>query len=85
MSQYEPEIVPLDPEGFAEFLTRQLRSIADIQRGISFLDSVALTVQHSPPHELYSGLIVFADGTDWDPGSGEGVYVRTSTPAWVKL
>ena len=30
------------------------------------------------------GMIVQADGTDWDPGSGAGTYIRSDS-AWVKL
>lgn len=29
---------------------------------------------HAEPERLFEGLIVLADGTDWDPGSGVGVY-----------
>ncbi len=82
MSRFEPEIVPENTDALIEFLTRH---IANIQLGITFLESVALKVLHSEPHGLHTGLVVYADGTDWNPGSGEGLYVRTSTPAWVKL
>ncbi len=30
--------------------------------------------QHVEPPRKYDGLFAFADGTDWDPGSGRGVY-----------
>lgn len=39
------------------------------------------TVAPTRPRE---GMIRFADGTDWDPGSGRGLYQYVST-AWVKL
>lgn len=36
--------------------------------------------------KYYAGMIVLADGTDWDPGSGEGLYRRNlANTAWVFL
>ena len=46
--------------------------------------SIRLVVHHSAPDKPSQGDIYYADGTDWNPGSGEGVYVYTST-GWVKL
>ena len=31
--------------------------------------------QHVEPDKPRLGLLVFADGTDWNPGSGAGLYV----------
>lgn len=39
---------------------------------------------HAEPSRLYDGLTVYADGTDWNPGSGEGVYTYYNS-AWNKL
>ena len=85
MSQYEPDIVPEKVEDLVEFLVRELRNIANLQLGITYVESLKLAVLVSEPHEVYTGLMVYADGTLWDPGSGEGVYVRDSSPAWIKL
>lgn len=30
---------------------------------------------HAPPSKLIHGMVVFADGTDWNPGSGAGMYL----------
>ncbi len=43
-----------------------------------------LDTLHAAPSRLLEGLLVIADGSDWDPGSGGGVYVYFSG-AWVKL
>lgn len=31
------------------------------------------------------GLIAYANNTDWNPGSGEGLYLYTSGGTWAKL
>lgn len=36
------------------------------------------------PDKYEDGMIVYADGTSWNPGSGEGFYGRVAG-AWVKL
>ena len=41
-------------------------------------------VLHRAPENPRRGLVVFADGTDWNPGGGEGLYVYLST-GWSKL
>lgn len=35
------------------------------------------------PDNLRPGRVVYADGTDFDPGSGEGLYRRTLANTWV--
>jgi len=38
----------------------------------------------SEPYHKYDGLTVFADGTNWNPGSGQGIYTYYAS-AWNKL
>lgn len=49
-------------------------------------ETVALDLRpiYAAPLRPRDGMIVFADGTSWDPGGGRGVYVYSSS-AWVKL
>jgi hypothetical protein len=48
--------------------------------------SEELTVRHASPTKVMAGMLVYADGTDWNPGSGEGVYRRNAAnAAWVFL
>lgn len=42
------------------------------------------TVLYAEPARLFEGLFAFADGTEWDPGSGRGLYQYVSG-AWAKL
>lgn len=39
---------------------------------------------HVEPRKVFEGLTVGADGTDWNPGGGKGVYTYYSG-AWNKL
>ena len=60
-----------------EWLMRQLYLIADEE----YHDLEEL---HVAPSKVKVGMMRYADGTDWNPGSGEGVYVYTSA-GWAKL
>lgn len=42
-------------------------------------------VLHAPPEKPRHGLVVYADGTNWNPGSGEGLYRFSSIATWVFL
>ena len=57
------------------------------------LDKVSLAISSleyqyppmsSPPERYGVGYIAYADGTNWNPGSGEGLYIYKTT-GWVLL
>lgn len=77
---YAPDAVPDNtPSGLKAWLTDQLRRIANELNAPKHLD-----VLHVEPARIYNGLVVVADGTDWNPGAGLGIYARVAG-AWVKL
>jgi len=81
---YQPDAVPGEaPAGLKAWLSNQFRRIAS-----SLLDptprTVTLAVLGTAPARPRDGMIVYADGTSWNPGGGAGVYARVSG-AWVKL
>lgn len=41
-----------------------------------------LEKSYSAPNRVYEGMLVYADGTTWNPGSGAGLYQYRSS-AWV--
>ena len=47
-------------------------------------DYVLLKTFHAQPQRVQEGMIVKADGTDWNPGGGAGVYAYIAG-AWAKL
>lgn len=40
-------------------------------------------ILHREPDNLRPGRVVYVDGTDFNPGSGEGLYRRTLANTWV--
>lgn len=47
-------------------------------------DALRLRTLHVEPAKYSEGDIVEADGADWNPGSGAGLYIRRGG-AWVHL
>lgn len=60
------------------------REHAGIEQGFTDLDLIRLVEQHRAPEKPREGDIRFADGTDWNPGAGKGIYAFYSA-AWNKL
>lgn len=63
--------------------------IAEELQKISFaVDTLSLgqyEVQYVAPSKPRQGRVVYADGTTWNPGAGEGLYLYTSGGTWSKL
>ncbi len=38
------------------------------------VESITLAQLNAAPAKYGDGMVIYADGTNWDPGSGEGVY-----------
>lgn len=65
-----------------KWIEAQLRRIEDaLNEGQTELK---LVERHKEPDRPRAGMIVLADGTDWDPGDGQGVYAYYSG-SWNKL
>lgn len=61
-----------------------LDELAAVERDSAIQDFLRLKVRHAEPDRLFDGLVVLADGTDWNPGSGEGIYAYYNG-TWNKL
>lgn len=48
------------------------------------VDSVTFQALDAEPAVVVAGMLVYANGTDWDPGSGAGLYFRNGA-TWVFL
>lgn len=64
--------VPKTISEFAEYIYRELQRVSDEwYRGI---DKVTLPELHVAPEKPRTGMVVLADGTNFNPGSGAGFY-----------
>ncbi len=83
MKYVAPGTAPADPREFQAWALDQFK---DLTYRLSELetDTVLLKEWNAEPDKLYNGLVAYADGTNWNPGSGRGVYAFESG-TWVKL
>lgn len=80
---FEPTAVPGSFAAMRGWLAGQLRIIADTLSAPT-VRVVTFAQLSAEPAKIGNGDVVFADGSNWNPGSGAGVYARVSG-AWVKL
>lgn len=79
---YSPEPVPSDAADLPAYIQRELSRVAATFDDV--LEYVYLKVWNAVPPKPRDGRIYFADGTNWDPGSGRGYY-GYSNATWVFL
>jgi len=77
--KYVPEQCPQNPAEIPEYIMRELPRIAASLDQTHTHDEL-----HAEPAKLEDGMVVYADGTDWDPGAGEGLYVRVND-RWILM
>ena len=79
---YEPTV--LFGESLAQSVYAELLRIAEEFEAAR--EVVVLQELHAPPARLQEGMIVFADGTDWEPVAtqGKGIYAYYGG-SWKKL
>lgn len=79
--QYQPEDPPADPSQLRVYLIREFAKMKVA------LDAVAAgydPIVYAEPAKPREGMRRFADGVQWNPGLGKGLYLYSGT-AWVKL
>ena len=73
MSTYQPGYVPDDAAMMADFLRQELIGIKQaLEQGA---DALYLSTIFKTPAKVREGMLILADGTQFNPGSGGGVYV----------
>jgi len=76
---YVPGPTPNSLDQVLPYLRREFQAIA-----LAVVSPWDLPLTTEAPDKAQLGMMRYADGTGWDPGGGEGVYVYMST-GWVKL
>lgn len=78
---YSPGIVPRDKDDLVRFLEDELNRISAI---IAILIQGHLTRNDVAPSKPREGDVRFADGTNWDPGNGKGIYWYDGS-SWIAI
>lgn len=85
LQRYRPRSAPsaTTPEAreLARWLEHELSAIAMAMAEFSHIKLVELATAPERPRD---GMIVYADGANWNPGAGEGPYAYIAG-AWTKL
>lgn len=86
--------LPQPPDGLQPFLYSFLRDLVNglsafIREVVNFQNSgqlslLQLDILENEPPTPFNGMVVYADGTSWNPGAGVGFY-GYQNGAWVKL
>jgi len=74
--QYTPGAPPQSTEALGTYLQQELHRVSEL---IGIISELVPGVQHVAPTKPSISSIAYADGTNWNPGSGEGLYVYKST------
>ena len=83
VTHYQPGPLPLDKDDLGLYIVDELKRLGDILFNQA---TFRLERVHSAPDKPRGGDIRYADGTNWNPGSGEGIYFyKETTGAWVQL
>lgn len=79
---YQPASPPSDPKELPLYLQQELARMKASQEGARA--SIRLVVTNIQPIRFSDGDIYEADGVNWNPGAGPGLYIRRAG-AWVLL
>lgn len=81
--KYNPGNIPLSvPQALRAWLAQELRSIANAIGPLEFVQATPIDVEPDKPRK---GMVVWAVGSNWDPGAGQGLYVYNEAGTWDKV
>ena len=80
--RYTTGIIPSEPEAVPQALYNELNKIRLVLDAI--VEALPIEERNAAPDKYYNGMLVRADGTNWNPGSGQGVYCYYNS-AWNYL
>jgi hypothetical protein len=79
---YTPTVPSASPETGPEYIYQELLRVAEALQLVE--DGMAIQIRHVPPKKVREGMLAIADGTDWNPGAGKGLY-EYRNGFWAKL
>lgn len=79
---YQPGQVPNDPSALPMFLREEFSALAAQLRLVA---DGHIDVQFRVPVKPRRGDIRYADGVQWNPGAGEGIYYFNGAGIWTLL
>ncbi len=79
--RYEPGPLPEQVDDLGGYVVTELKRLGNILLNQSIF---RLERTHIEPSRPRTGDVRYADGTDWNPGSGEGIYFYNGTQ-WQNL
>tara|TARA_R100000541_G_scaffold48877_1_gene55947 strand:- start:434 stop:685 length:252 start_codon:yes stop_codon:yes gene_type:complete len=80
--RYAKSPVPSDPKDIPAYLQSELDKVSAV---IANIAEGHFDVSNVEPTKKRAGDVRYADGSNWNPGSGQGLYIYLSTGAWSKL
>ena len=73
--KYTPNPVPDNPEDLPQYLLQEFQKI---QAALEENPTTFIEVKNVAPSRIKQGDIVYADGSNFNPGSAEGIYFRNA-------
>ena len=80
--KYNPNPVPDNTEDLPRYIFDELLRL---QGALEENPVTYIEVKNAAPSRIKQGDIVYADGSNFNPGSGEGIYFRNAAGSCVKL
>lgn len=82
---YEPKIPPrVENQDLKKIVTFLQQELDSVSQELGNTDALELRVRNAAPDKPRNGMLVEADGTNWNPGAGAGLYVFRAG-AWVRI
>lgn len=79
---YNPTVPPQTIDKLREYLYDELLQISSILHNVE--EGRFFPMLHNEPRRPREGMLSVADGTDWNPGGGRGLY-EYRNGVWEKL
>lgn len=81
---YFPNSAPPNIQSVDELRMWMEEELRRLATSLVIVDSTQYNILYTAPPGPVAGMVVFADGTTWNPGSGRGLY-EYRLNSWIKL